>query len=305
MADLTRCATPATVPQQPENRLLQTPPCNTAATIDPATVATALQHRCNKVQQHRNSVIFGPRNSATTPYRGGGTVAPLYPPPALSLWRLRLRLRAPSLRADRTSPRPSKGIYAPDLPQTKSSEGREAAHHARPLAGWKTCFRGKCGVSRSRQPVLKVSAMARRDSAVALDSLNASARCPKPGADRMNSRAFLRLLSSLRISKPLTDVAKGLWHQCSSAGYGFTSVPRQSNRGHTRALVWDRRLYQPHVEQGHHPHRSCMEGQSYPVRGKKGRSHARCNLPRAPFASEIQQQNLILLANNSEKLGLA
>jgi hypothetical protein len=33
-------------------------------------------------------------------------VAPLLPLPALSLWRLRLRLRAPSLRADRQSPRP-------------------------------------------------------------------------------------------------------------------------------------------------------------------------------------------------------
>jgi hypothetical protein len=35
---------------------------------------------------------------------------------------------------------------------------------------------------------------------------------------------------TLRISKPLTDVAKGLWHQCSSSGSGSASVPRQSNR---------------------------------------------------------------------------
>jgi hypothetical protein len=35
---------------------------------------------------------------------------------------------------------------------------------------------------------------------------------------------------ALRISKPLTDVAKGLWHQCSSFGSGSASVPRQSNR---------------------------------------------------------------------------
>src|SRR5207245_201066 len=66
--------------------------------------ATALQHPCNKVQQPRNSAFFTPRNSATSPYRGGETVAPLYPPPALSLQRLRLRLRSPTLRADQHHP---------------------------------------------------------------------------------------------------------------------------------------------------------------------------------------------------------
>jgi hypothetical protein len=67
---------PATVAQHLEKGLLQTPPCNSAATVDPATGATAVQHRCNKAQQHRNSVKISQRNSATSPYRGGETVAP-------------------------------------------------------------------------------------------------------------------------------------------------------------------------------------------------------------------------------------
>jgi hypothetical protein len=69
-----------------------------------------------------------------------------------------------------------KGIYAPDLPHTKSSEGREAPHHAKPLARWKTCFSGKCGAERLRHrpPYFPCAA---GDSAEPLDSLEASTRC--------------------------------------------------------------------------------------------------------------------------------
>jgi hypothetical protein len=79
MACLRRFATAATAPQQSENRLLQTPPRNSLATVDSATAATTMQQPCNKAQQRRNGPIFDPRNSATSPFRGGETVAPLYP----------------------------------------------------------------------------------------------------------------------------------------------------------------------------------------------------------------------------------
>jgi hypothetical protein len=86
---------PATVAQHLEKGLLQTPPCNSAATVDPATGATAVQRRCNKAQQHRNSARIGLRNSATSPYRGGETVAPPRAHPRISSRTpSRLRLRA-------------------------------------------------------------------------------------------------------------------------------------------------------------------------------------------------------------------
>jgi hypothetical protein len=101
----TRSATaqqPATAAQRSSKRLLQTPPCNSAATVDPATSATALQHRCNKAQQRCNSARIGPRNSATFPYRGGETVAPsrAHPQtPGRTPSRLRLRAFRPDQRA--------------------------------------------------------------------------------------------------------------------------------------------------------------------------------------------------------------
>jgi hypothetical protein len=61
-------------PPQPPNRatkiIVAKGVRNSLATMGGATSATALQQRCNKAQQPRNNVIFGPRNSATTPYRG-------------------------------------------------------------------------------------------------------------------------------------------------------------------------------------------------------------------------------------------
>jgi hypothetical protein len=79
MARLRHLATAATAPQQSGNGLLQTPPRNSLATVNSATAATMLQQPCNRAQQRRNSPIFTPCNSATSPYRGGETVAPLYP----------------------------------------------------------------------------------------------------------------------------------------------------------------------------------------------------------------------------------
>lgn len=67
---------PATGVQQCQKGLLQTPPCNSGATVTPATGATGVQHLCNKAQQRRNSTKIAPRNSATSPFRGGETVAP-------------------------------------------------------------------------------------------------------------------------------------------------------------------------------------------------------------------------------------
>ena len=75
MAALTCPATAATAAQQFEKRLLQTPLRNSLATTIGATSATALQPLCNKAQQLRNSPNFGPRNSATNPYRGFVAVA--------------------------------------------------------------------------------------------------------------------------------------------------------------------------------------------------------------------------------------
>jgi hypothetical protein len=77
MAALTCPATAATAPQQWVRRLLQTPLRNSLATVRAATPATALQRLCNKPQQPRNSLKNRPRNSATVPYRGGDSVAPL------------------------------------------------------------------------------------------------------------------------------------------------------------------------------------------------------------------------------------
>ena len=102
MADLTRSATAATAPQQPGKRLLQTTPRNSPATVGCATSATTPQQACNKAQQPRNSLIFVRCNSATSPYRGGETVAPprAHPrTPGQTPSRLRLRAFRPGHRA--------------------------------------------------------------------------------------------------------------------------------------------------------------------------------------------------------------
>jgi hypothetical protein len=102
MAGLMRPETTETAPK----RLFQIPLRNSPETVRPETTETIVKQANNKAKQHRNSINSPLRNSETNPCRGGEIVSPLSTPPALSLWRLRLRLRAPSLRADRMRSRP-------------------------------------------------------------------------------------------------------------------------------------------------------------------------------------------------------
>jgi hypothetical protein len=72
-------------------------------------------HRATTVQQGATEpqpADFQPPQPRNHPLKGRQMVAPLYPQPALSLWRLRLRLRAPPLRAGRNWRGPAAGQMA-------------------------------------------------------------------------------------------------------------------------------------------------------------------------------------------------
>jgi hypothetical protein len=63
-------------PVAPSYPLLQTPPCNSLATVSPQQSATARNTLRNKPATARNGFKNEPRNSRNSPLRGGETVAP-------------------------------------------------------------------------------------------------------------------------------------------------------------------------------------------------------------------------------------